>query len=91
MTDTPTPAPRAPLIPTMVGVFGAVIAAGGLLITIGGWRSQVDTHLATLDKRMDQAEANQKTYIPVLIGLSKDVSFLADRARREDDRSSRRR
>jgi hypothetical protein len=87
MADTPPARPS--LVPTIVGVFGAVIAAGGLLITIGGWRSQVDTHLATLDKRMDQAEANQKTYIPVLIGLSKDVSFLAERARREDDRTAR--
>ena len=90
MTDTPPPAARwsTHLSAFCAGV-GAVISVCGLLFTVGSWRSRVDERLDQLGKRMDQAEANQKTYIPVLIGLNRDVSYLADRASREDERDAR--
>lgn len=92
MANSPPPAPRwtAHLSAFFAGV-GAIISVAGLLFTIGSWRSRVDERLDQLGKRMDQAEANDKTYIPVLIGMTRDVSYLADRARREDERQSRER
>jgi len=78
------------VIPVILGVLGTCGVLIGALVTLGAWRAGVDLSLANLDKRMDQAEANQKTYIPVLIGLSKDVTYLAERARREDERADRR-
>ncbi|GGB21561.1 hypothetical protein GCM10011380_08930 [Sphingomonas metalli] len=85
-----TDPPRLPaLVPMLCALVGALATLGGLLVTIGGWRGAVDTHLETIDRRLDQAESNQRTYIPVLLGLNKDVSYLADRARREDARADR--
>lgn len=72
----------------ITGIAALAITLVGALIAIGVWRGAVDDHLATLDKRMDQAESNQRTYIPILVGLSTDVKYLAERARREDDRAS---
>ncbi len=78
-----------PIVTVILGILGTVGLLVGALLAIGAWRAQVDASLASLGKRMDQAETNQKTYIPVLIGLSKDVTFLAERARREDERRDR--
>lgn len=82
----------------IVGMVGLAITIIGLLIAIGKWQGDIDgkfatadNHLATLDKRMDQAEANQRTYIPVLVKMTADVSYLADRAHREDDARERER
>lgn len=90
MTDTSPPATRwtAHLSAFFAGV-GAIISVAGLLFTIGSWRSRVDERLDQLGKRMEQVEANDHTYTPVLIGLNRDVSYLAERARREDERQSR--
>ncbi|HEX8384169.1 MAG TPA: hypothetical protein VF592_12430 [Sphingomonas sp.] len=92
MTDVTPTAPRwIPLVTVILGLIGTA----GLIVTaltmIGAWRAGVDLQLTDLKKRMEQAEGNQRTYIPVLIGLSKDVTYLAERARREDDREIRRR
>jgi hypothetical protein len=78
-----------PFVTVIIGIagFGAVIV--GLILTIGAWRASVDMKIDELDRRMSTAEGNQKTYIPVLLGLTKDVSYLADRARREDERADR--
>jgi len=82
--------PRLPaVIPILCAAIGSLVTIGGLLIAVGGWRGEVDSHLATLDRRMDTAEANQRTYIPVLVDMKANLSFLADRARREDDRRAR--
>jgi len=103
MTDTTIPAPSQTVVvaqpaassrwltsfASLVGILGTLAMLVATLVTIGGWRAQVDASIATLSKRMDKAEANQATYIPVLIGLSKDVTYLAERARREDERRDR--
>jgi len=103
MTDTAAPAPSQTVVvaqpaasPRWIAIVGAIVgiitSVGlivGTLLTLGAWRSSVDLSINELKKRMEKAEANQSTYIPVLIGLSKDVTFLADRARREDDRRDR--
>ncbi len=84
--------PRLPaLIPILCAVIGSLVTIGGLLITVGGWRGEVDSHLATLDRRMETAEANQRTYIPVLVEMKANLAYLADRARRDDDRRERER
>jgi hypothetical protein len=79
-------------IPLAAFLLGLIVPMGVLitaLLTIGAWRAQVDFSIADLKKRMETAEGNQRTYIPVLVGLSKDVTYLAERARREDDRQIR--
>lgn len=82
--------PRLPaMIPILCAAIGSLVTIGGLLIAIGGWRGQVDAHFATLDRRMDTAEANQRTYIPVLVEMKANLAYLADRARRDDDRRER--
>jgi len=88
----PAAAPRwIPLVTVILGIVGTVGVIGGALLTIGAWRAEVNVSIADLKNRMTQAESNQRTYIPVLIGLSKDVTYLAERARREDERSERER
>lgn len=82
--------PRLPaLIPILCAALGSLVTVGGLLIAVGGWRGGVDSHLATLDRRMDTAEANQRTYIPVLVEMKANLAYLADRARRDDERRER--
>lgn len=80
-----------PLVTVIIGILTAAGVLASALLTLGAWRAQVDASIASLTKRMDKAEANQNTYIPVLIGLSKDVTYLAERARREDERRDRER
>lgn len=91
MTDTPASAPPRwiPLVTVILGLIGTAALLVTALVTIGAWRAGVDLQITELKKRMDTAEGNQRTYIPVLIGLSKDVTYLAERARREDDRAIR--
>lgn len=78
-----------PYVTVILGIIAGALAIATALSTLGGWRASVDLQITDLQKRMDKAEENQKTYIPVLIGLSKDVTYLADRARREDERRDR--
>lgn len=85
------PSPKLSAIATIIGsTVGALFAVGGLMLAIGGWRSGVDHDIADLKNRMGVAESNQKQYIPVLVGMVHDVSYLAERARREDERDDRR-
>lgn len=87
---SPAAPPRwIPYVTVILGLIAAALAVSQVISTLGGWRVSVDLQITDLQKRMDKAEENQKTYIPVLIGLSKDVTFLADRARREDERRDR--
>lgn len=89
--------PVAPAPPRWIAIAGAVATCSGLivavcgyLIAIGNWRGGVDKDIAQLKAQATQAEANDRTYIPVLVGMTRDVSYLADRARREDERASQR-
>jgi len=93
VTPPPAPAPRPwmQLVLMIVGLVTVALTINAQLQAIGAWRSSVDLQLADLKSRMGRAEENQRTYIPVLLGLTKDVSYLADRARREDDRQERER
>jgi hypothetical protein len=84
--------PRLPaLLPLLYGGMGSIVTIGGLLLAVGGWRGEVDSKLATLDSRVSVAEANQRTYIPVLVEMKANLAYLADRARRDDDRRERER
>lgn len=68
-------------------IYGAIGAAGlvlGAAVAIGGWQQRI----STLESQMVEVRENQKTYIPVLVGMQADMKYLADRARREDDRDS---
>ncbi len=86
-------APAAARWPTFVTVILGIITTaallGGFLLTIGSWRATVDLQIADLNRRVGKAEANQEKYIPILVGMTKDLSYLADRARREDERDER--
>jgi hypothetical protein len=73
----------------LFGSLGTIGMILGLFLTIGGWRTAVDLKIEDHEKRLVAAEANQRTYIPVLVGMQKDVSYLAERARRDDDRRDR--
>ena len=64
------------------------MALCGYLIAIGNWRGGVDKDIAQLKAQAAQAEQNDRTYIPVLVGMTRDVSYLADRARRQDEREA---
>lgn len=100
MTDTPHASavtvvtPSAPtrwttIVPVIIGIITTVIMLGGFMLTIGSWRATVDLQIADLNRRVGKAEANQEKYIPILVGMTKDLSYLADRARREDERTER--
>lgn len=68
-----------------VGSVGGALALGGAMMAIGGWQQRI----ATLETQMVEVRENQKTYIPVLVGMQADMKYLADRARREDERRDR--
>lgn len=85
----PGPPKWIPLVTVILAILGAIGMAWGVPMTVGAWRSQVDTSIDDVKKRLDKVEENQRATVPVLVGLQKDVSFLADRARREDERRDR--
>lgn len=85
------PRPWMQMVMMIAALVTIALTINAQLQAIGAWRSSVDLQLADLKSRMGRAEENQRTYIPVLLGLTKDVSYLADRARREDDRLERER
>lgn len=88
------PAPAQPrltaLVATLGTVFGAILTLGGLLITFGGWRATVDSRDAELDRRLTVVEQTQRTNLPIFAAMQRDVSYLADRARRDDEARDRR-
>lgn len=70
-------------------MIGSGATIGGLLLTIGGWRATVDERQDNFDRRLEIVEQTQRTNLPIFAGMQKDVSYLAERARREDDRIAR--
>ena len=88
-TVTPTAVRWTAIAPILLAVLSTLAMLGGFMLTIGAWRATVDQQIKDLDKRITKAEANQEKYIPVLLGMTKDLSYLAERARREDDRAER--
>lgn len=75
---------RSGLVGMMIGF--ALSLAGGL-IWIGEWKSRQEMKIE--DQAGDIQEL--KTYVPRIIGMEHDISYLAERARREDDRQEHRR
>lgn len=88
MTDTTARA--TPLIGALGAIIGAVLAIGGMLLAVGGWRGEVDQRDAELERRLGVVEQTQRINLPIFAGMQRDISFLAERARREDDRRDRR-
>ncbi len=77
------------IVPVIIGIITTAIMLGGFLLTIGSWRATVDLQIADLTRRLAKTEAEQERYTPIILGMQKDVAFLADRARREDERDER--
>ena len=90
MSETTAPPRWIPFVTVILAIMGTAGVVGGMLIAIGNWRGGVDRDIAQLKAQASQAEANDRTYIPILVGMTRDVSSLAERARREDEAAASR-
>ncbi len=94
MSDATPPRDVAPPRPGAInGAIGAIVGAGlgigGMLITVGGWRGEVDQRDVEFERRLTVVEQTQRTNLPIFAGMQKDISYLAERARRDDERRER--
>lgn len=85
----PLPAPPRALTWAQfaIATIGALVTVGGVLLATGGTLQRI----TTLEHQMVEVRENQSKYIPVLVGMQADMKYLADRARRQDERDDRER
>ena len=84
MSEPANPAPRWP---SYVGLAGIGITMAGVLMATGAWKQRTDD----LDRRVTKVESIQQTNLPLFWGMQTDLKYLADRARRDEDRPVRER
>ncbi len=86
MTDKPAPARTPPPWATMIiGASGTLVVVLGLFVAIGGWLRQIDEH----ERRLSKVEQVQQTNLPTFYKMTENLAYLAERARREDERLAR--
>ena len=90
MSDAParTPPPWATMI---IGASGTLLAVLGLLYSVGGWRASIDKTVEDHERRLTKVENIQQTNLPTFYAMTRDLAYLAERARREDERRERER
>jgi hypothetical protein len=73
------------MTPAVVGMLvGFIISLAGTLLLVGEWKSRTESQVEHNSQRIDKLES----YVPIIIGVQHDTAYLADRARREDQRKS---
>lgn len=93
MASSPPLAPPRwiPFVTVILAIMGTTTIITGLMFSIGGWRSTVDGKLDELDKRVTVTEQTQRTNLPSFYALQRDVAYLAERARQQEQREQARR
>lgn len=91
MTEvTPASPPRwIPFVTVILAIIGSSTILTGLVFSMGGWRSHVDGSLADLDKRLTVTEQTQRANLPSFYAMQRDVAYLAERARADEEQRER--
>jgi hypothetical protein len=82
MTDTP---PRSLPWATINACIGTAAIVLGVALTIGQWRGQSEE----FDRRLTKVEEVQRTNLPTFYRMTENLAYLAERAKREDERLHR--